>query len=612
MLKQVSAGWTRVGLPVLVARRRVVIGAAVVLILAQLAFRAWVLYPSWFFLDDYNLLNDAQDSGLDLAYLFAPYNGHLMPASRLIAWTVADAGTMNWALAATITLLLQAMASAGALWMLVSLFGVRWSILAPLTIYLTSAMTVPALVWWAAALNQVALQAAFFFAVGAWVSYLRGRQRRWLLATLGATAFGLLFYVKATLLFPVLAYVALAYFASGSVRQRLVAVARRDWQAALAAACLLGGYVGYYLIHVDQPFTDTTRSVVAEIADSMIGTAFVSGAVGGPWRWDLLAPPTAYANPPGWAVHVSWVVAVLVVLYAFLRRHRTLRAWLLLAGYLAGLFALLVTSRAPSFGRVIGLEYRYLTDAACVLALCVGLAFLPLRGAVEASAPRLEPLLRPRVPPVGWAVLVLVVAVSGVYSSATYARFWHHDNASDEYVHNLEADLRAQGVVDLVDQPVPDKVMSHLAAPDNTTRRFVSLLSDRASFPETASRLAVVGPDGTLRQALIGPGVVSLPGPRIDCGWPVRSGGRTIDLQGAAFPWEWWLRIGYLGSQDSAVTVLAGESRVETNVEAGLNSLYVKVKGSFDTVRIDGLAPGTTLCVDTIEVGQPAAGGRLP
>jgi hypothetical protein len=275
------------------------------------------------------------------------------------------------------------------------------------------------------------------------------------------------------------------------------------------------------------------------------------------------------------------------------------------------LFALLVTSRAPSFGRVIGLEYRYLTDAACVLALCIGLAFLPMRGAEGASAPRAEPLLRPQVPPVGWVALVLVVSVGGLFSTTRYAQYWHHDNASDAYVYNLQADLRAQGVVDLVDQPVPEEVMANLAAPNNTVRRFVTLLSERVSFPAATSRLGVVGADGTLRQALIEPGVVSVPGPREDCGWPVRSNGRSIDLEGTAFPWDWWIRIGYLGSEGSPVTVLAGDSRVETTVEAGLNSLYVRVKGTFDSVRIDGLAPGATLCVDTIEVGQPVPGGGL-
>jgi hypothetical protein len=352
--------------------------------------------------------------------------------------------------------------------------------------------------------------------------------------------------------------------------------------------------------------------VVAEIADSMLGTAFMAGVVGGPWRWSLLAPPTAFADPPVWAVHLAWVAVVLVILYGLLRRHRTVRAWMLLVGYLVGLMGLLVASRALSFGGVIGLEYRYLTDAVCVVTLSLGLAFLPLIGASESSSPRAVPLLGVAVPRLALAALVLLVGVSGLFSSIRYAGYWHSDNASDAYMHNLAADLRAQGAVDLADQSVAEDVMSNLAAPHNTVRRLTSVLSGRVAFPRSSPQLAVVAPDGTLRRALIGPGVRSEPGPEEDCGWAVDDGGRTVPLTGEAFPWVWWVRIGYLASQASPVEVIADGERIESRVEAGLNSLYVKVDGTFDSVRIDGLDRGTTLCVDTIEVGQPAPGGRLP
>lgn len=590
---------------------RVVLGAGVLLVLCQLAFRAWVLYPSWFFLDDYNLLRDATRRPLTLDYLLTPYNAHLMPGGRLLVWLVADAGPVNWALAATFTLVLQAAACLAALWMLATLFGARWPMLGLLAVYLTSVLTVPATVWWAAALNLVPLQVAFFLAVGAWVTYLRRRRTVWLLGTVGMVAFGLLFDVKALLIAPVLAFLALAYFARGSVRDRVATVARRDWPALVLTALVLGGYVAYYLAHVDQPLTQTRLSVVADIANTMLGTAFMSAVVGGPWRWTVLAPPTAYADPPGWALHLAWVAVVLVIVYGLLRRRRTLRAWALLAGYVLGLMTLLVDSRAPSFGGVIGLEYRYLTDAACVVTLCLGLAFLPLRGAVESSAARTEPLLTVAVPRAGLVGLLVFVCGSGLISSALYAGYWHSDNASDAYLHNLAADLKAQGAVDLADQPVAEDVMSHLAAPNNTVRRLSSLLSEQVAFPRTSARLAVVAPDGTLQRALIGPGVVSRPGPRQDCGWLVGEQGGDIPLTGRAFPWVWWARVGYLASQDSAVRISAGSDSVETNVQAGLNSLYVRLDGTFDTVRIDGLDNGTTLCVDTIEVGQPTPGGRL-
>jgi len=243
--------------------------------------------------------------------------------------------------------------------------------------------------------------------------------------------------------------------------------------------------------------------------------------------------------------------------------------------------------------------------------LCLGLAFLPLRGSVESSAARTEPLLTVAVPRAGLVALLVLVCGSGLISSALYARHWHSGNASDAYVHQLAADLKAEGAVDLADQPVAEDVMSHLAAPNNTVRRLSSLLSDQVAFPRTSPRLAVVAPDGSLQRALIGPGVVSRPGPRQDCGWPVGEQGSDIPLTGRAFPWVWWARIGYLASRDSAVRISAGSDSVEASVQAGLNSLYVRLDGTFDTVRIDGLDNGATLCVDTIEVGQPTPGGRL-
>ena len=85
-----------------------------------------------------------------------------------------------------------------------------------------------------------------------------------------------------------------------------------------------------------------------------------------------------------------------------------------------------------------------------------------------------------------------------------------------------------------------------------------------------------------------------------------------MPLAGDAFDFVWWARFGYLSSQDSPVTVTAGTSSVETRVRSGLNNLYLRLEGGFDHVTIDGLAPGTTLCVDTIEVGQPEPGGPLP
>ncbi|NGZ99941.1 hypothetical protein G5V59_05965 [Nocardioides sp. W3-2-3] len=52
------------------------------------------------------------------------------------------------------SLLMASVAALACLWFLLTLFGWRRRTLAVLALYLTTAMTVPAFVWWAAALNQ--------------------------------------------------------------------------------------------------------------------------------------------------------------------------------------------------------------------------------------------------------------------------------------------------------------------------------------------------------------------------------------------------------------------------------------------------------------------------
>lgn len=590
--------------------RDLVLGASVLLILGQLGLRAWALYRSWFYLDDYNLLLDAQGVPVDADYLLSPYNSHLMPAGRLIAWLVESSGSLDWSAAATSVLLLQATASVAALWMLTTLFGVRWSILAPLALYLFSPMTVPAMMWWTAALNQVFLQTTFFLAVGAAVHYLRGRRLLWLLATMAVVAVGLLFYVKALLLGPVLAFLALAYFTHGGPVARLRQAIRHYWPAVLSGGVVVGAYLVYYTRHVSEPFTGTTAGLVGRLADSMIGTAFASALVGGPWRWEATAPPNAFADPPAWAVHLAWVVVAAVVAYGALTRVRTLRAWVLAAGYLLALLALLVNSRAPVYGSIIGLEYRYLTDAACVLALATGLAFLPLRGAVGSSAPRPEPLLRLRVHPWITGCLVGAVCVSSLVSTVPYIHGWHTDNASRGYLDTLERELHDHGTVDLADQEVPDDVIAGVFAPANQLRRLMPLLDATAAFPSSTDQLVAVDDDGTLREALVDPDVTAEPGPRPGCGWFVGEDGREVPLEGRAFDWTWWIRIGYLSSADSTVTITAGDTVEETEVQKGAHSLYVRVEGGFDDVEISGLDDGVSVCVDSVDVGQPTAEGE--
>lgn len=585
------------------------LGAAATLVLAQVGLTAWALFTNWFYYDDLSLLLDAQEAGFGADYLLEPWNVHLMPFGRALVWVVAATGPLNWTAAASATLVVQLLANLAAVWMLVTLFGRRWGILVPLTLYLSTSMTVPALMWWTASLNQLTMQLGFFVAVAAAVRYFRGDGLRWAVAAYAGVAVGLVSDVKALLIVPVVAFLAVAYFSSGGIVRRLVGTVRRYWPAVVMGAVPGLGYAAYYASHTSGQTELPSVVDALEAVDNMLGTAFPAAVAGGPWRW---TQKVGVAAPPDWAVHLSWILIVLVIVYSMLRRRRAGRAWALLAGYLAVLAGLVVTNRVAAFGADIGLEYRYLTDAACVVALTLGLAFLPVEGALESSEPRDPPLLTRAVPATAVVVVTALVAVSGTVSTVRYVNWWRDHNVGASFMETLASELEHHGVVDAADTPVPDPVMSGLLDPDNRVSRLSRLLPGELSFPEWSPALAVVAEDGTLREVEIDGGTAAAPGPIEGCGWQVDEDGLTIPLTNQTLDWTWWVRIGYLANADSPVTVEAGTSTVDAEVMAGLHDLYVKISGSFDSLRIDGLDPGVVMCVDAVEVGDPKPGGELP
>lgn len=591
-----------------VAQPVVVVG--LLLVVLQTALRSPVLLANWFYTDDYALLRRAQqEAHLTVSYLLEPSNSHLTPGSRLLYWWVAEMGPLNWTLAAAISLTVQLLTSLAALWMLTSVFGARWGILAPLAIYLSTAITAQASLWWVSSVNQTPVQLAFFVAVGGGVRYLRSRRWRWLFVSMAGVILGLLFFQKILLVAPVLAFLALAYFARGGLLERLLTTARAYWPAVVALAVVSGGYLVYNLVFVEQPFSERGDSPL-ELADNMIRTAFLTGAFGGPWGW---APHDggAWADPPEWAEALSPVLATLVILYGALTRKASLRAWVLLAGYLVMSVALIALTRTGVFGNDIGLAYRLQTDVVCVLALSVGLAFMEVPGARESSTSRERPLLTVALPPVAVVLAVAAVTVSGAINWATYARDWLASNRSEPYLAALGRELDRLEPVDLVDGILPPRVMPRIFAPDNRVSSLAPLLSDSVDFPRSSDRLGIVSYDGTVHQVLIKAGQSSRPGPLDGCGWLVKGEGRSIPLRGRAMELDWWMRIGYLADRAFPVTVSAGGRDVSGQIRPGLNNLYVRIEGTFDEVTLHGLPEGDSVCVDTIELGLPMAGPRL-
>lgn len=589
-----------------------VVAVAAAMLVAQLGFRTWAAWSSWYFLDDLIFLRRSSEAG-EWGYLIQPYNGHLMPGGKLVMWAIGSAGSAQWWPAALFLIVGQGLASAACLWMLVSLFGPRRGILVPFAVYLFLAVSMPAYMWLSAALQQLPLQVCLAVGVGAWVRYLRLRRLRWLAVTLAALAFGLLFWQKALFLVPLVGFLSAVYFTTGGPTQRLRGLSRQ-LPALLALVAVAVAYAVYYIARVPSQFSSVTPRLAGELAETMLGDTLTTGMVGGPWRWDDPAPPNAFADPPSWAVSLAWVVVAAVIADALLRRRRSGRALLLLVGWVLGNYLLVLTGRATALGSVLGTDSRYLSDVPLLLALCLGLAFLDLPGAPGSSTLRqpdpFATLPRPALGVVVAAVIALVIA-GGTYSSVRYVDPWHDDNAAKSFFERFDAEVTARGRTDLAERAVPEDVLSQLAAPNNNVSFLTPLVTDLAHFPDVTPELAVVGDDGSLREAIITPGVDSAPGPVGGCGWQVSDEGLDIPLAGQAIDLAWWARIGYLSNADSPVTISAGRTSVDTTVRRGLNDLYLRIDGEFDAVSIDGLDPGATLCVDVIEVGQIEPGGPL-
>ncbi len=602
--------------PAAVRRPHPALLAAAALVVIQLGFRAWALSGGWFYVDDFRLLYDGDTSRLSLGYLFEPYDSQLMPWGRLVAWSVAQVGPLSWSTVVLTSVALQAAAGAACVWMLVTLFGVRWGILPPLCVYLFSVITLPAYLWWAASLNQLLLQPVAFAAVALWVRHLRRPGPLSLALVLVVVLVGLLAYVKALLLLPLLAALQLLYFTDGSRRDRVRQLTRRPALVGVGSLVALGlAYLAYYLSSVPQLFTDSSWTLAANLLKTMVGVSFVTAAVGGPWHWRSPNPPTSLADPAGWAVLLAWLTCLAVVAASLVRRRRAGRAWLLLGTYLLAVWLLAATSRAPVVGpEIIGLEYRYLTDTAAVLCLVLGLAFLELLGAPGSSVARPDPLRA------GWpsdrrsrsgivVALTAGVAVGGTLSARQHALTWQSENAASDYLHRAMADLQVMDRrVPLADQVVPATVMPGWLYPYNTTRRMLGLAPQPTAFPDTSAELFTVAEDGGVFGALIDPDVASQPGPEPGCGWRVDTAGAVVPMAGPVVDLSPWVRVAYLATAPSAVTVRLGDTSYETTIRPGAQSLYVRNPTTFAEVGFSGLDAGVTMCVDRVEAGVPVPG----
>lgn len=590
--------------------RRVVL-LAVLMVVAQLGFRAWAVSGSWYRFDDANFMSKLMADGLSSDLLFSGYAGHLMPGAYLLTSLNLHLDPFSWTYPAAELLLLQALTSAGAVVFLVSAFGRRPGILAPLGLFLFSAISLPAFVSWGPGITQLPFQAAIFWGGWANLSYLRTRRVRWAVVTLLISLAAIGFGEKALLVFLTYGVVALAYFATGDIVARVKHVVRHYLPGVVLYAVAALGYGIAYLavaLNVDSNQA-TSHQNLAALTGHVAGDSWATGVLGGPFRWRWVEGLSAGLAAPGQVVTLAAVILLAVLGWELGRtRARSGRAWWLVGAVLVSDLALIATTRSTFVGPDVGLAYRYLTEMAAVSAVALGLATMALRGAVETVEVRRTSAFLDQP----WRVTAAVaaVAVLGTYSSFGYARSWHDDHRTRDYFANARHDLESSPQpVALADTAVPSWMIWGLAYPDNLVSHTLRSLSAHTTFPSVATNtLAVVDTDGHVRPILVKPVRRAVATPVDRCPYPVERGRVVIPLDGPVVGGGWWVRLNYGAVAAGTLHVTAGDASYDVPVQQGLHNLFFQARGDrFQQITLSDVTPGSLRCVTSLDLGTATA-----
>ncbi len=570
------------------------------MILVQLVFRAWASYGGWFYGDDLKFLSEASTTPLSVDYLFTRHQQQLMPGGLLVSWFVGQGPAYSWPIAASTIVVMQLLASLACLFMLTRLFGWRPGILIPLGLYLFSPLTLGAFMWWAAALNQLPLQIAFFTLIATHVTYLRTRRWVWALVSVVILVVALLFYIKAVVMVPLVVLLTLAYFVEGRPLHRVIEALRGFWLVWVGYTLVAAGYLAVYVSTGSSPVGTGGDASYLETTDRQIRQTLGSTLTGGPWRWLDQGRQDVLAHPPEFAVTLAWVVLTAVVVGTAWHRVGAWRGWAILAIYLVPTVYLTASGRTVLFGPDVGLYVRYMSDVSVVACLVLAIVTMPLIGSPE-KLRHLNPSisLQPAV-----VVGVLAFLVGSAYSSFTYVDYWHKDSPAERYVAAASADLNPLDGLSIVDEPVPEELVLTPNAPFNRPSRLLAPLDKRLRPVADGTDLRMFGAGGQLGPAVVTPGISNRDKPTDECVALVTpQASASITLEGRVTDETWWMAINYLGSDDGEVTVRAGENVKTLPVLEGPHTLFIRTTGSFESVRLSALSEDTSVCVDKIAVG---------
>jgi hypothetical protein len=620
-----SVGWT--GFTSAVSSSRLTL-CALVLIVGQVCLNSYVLSKGFFQYDDFAIGGLAAHS-LSWHLLFQNYSGHLMPGVFLFAWVPVHAGGYDWGLWVGSLVILQALAGLALLRALRTLIGSRMLLLIPLGLFLFTPVAMSDLSWWAVGIQSVPIQLALAMAVDQHVRYIRTGRIRNAVFAFGWILFGLAFFEKSAGIPLLLFALTAAYLVPGGWGQAARTTLRRHWPAWTMYAVALLIEVAIYVagLNASQVRVPLASNALTFSWD-LVWQDFVPAALGGPWHWTSLTGTAKayqlYATeaPPSLLMHLAWAVAVLAVIASLWYRARAWRAWLILLGWILIVDAVpVILGRLALFGPQIYTETVYVSDAAPVLAICVAIAFLPLRGE-ERPYRAVRPRAVPRALILG---TVSAVFLAGVAWSATTYRNVLHPAATRSFVATASAafsNVPASTVIypTQIPAPIAWQLFGQLTDAQNALRPLLNQVPGQ-HFTWTAAptgripNFMIMNAQGQLVPATIsGIPSYSLGNKPADC--VLHPKGMRLTLTANVWALPFVLRLGYFAAKPVTLQVSFGNHEYRLTLPASqLVNAYLPVTGPGDTVVITPLTPDPEICIGGVTIGSvvpSTTGGAVP
>jgi hypothetical protein len=595
------------------ARNRGVVIFGLILIAAQLIWKSIFISNYFFWQDDFHFLELGLGHSFSWSYLTYVGAGHLFPGVYAIVWVVARVALYNWVFASAITVILLAAAGLAALRLLRTLFGDRPAILVPLLVYLLCPLTMLDDRWWSAALESLPLQIAIFMALNAQVHYVRTSRFRHAIAAAAWLVFGLMFFEKALILPLLLLGVTSGFLMDGPWPRATGRCLIKYWKSWLMQAAILAGYAVVLALSLRTSTAQPTLSGAGQVISftwELLKNTFVPGALGGPWQWFPTSDAQyAWSAPPDSLAWLSLIVAAAVIIASTALRRYSWRAWVILAVWLAAADVTpVVLGRVEVLNPgVLALQTRYVDDAVPILAICLGLAFLPLAGQQDTRK-------RPGVPAGSHAGQM---AAAGLVGAFLIGSVWSVQDLQSTtsgvmtrlYIDNAKAAVAEapKGTV-VFDEQVPVSIMLGAFGRDADASEVVAPLENAAtrirwtSRPDgTIDHLMVFGTDGRLREAAIY-GQTSAP-PR-SC-HPLSRGRVVAAFPATAASGSTVLRIAYLAGKaagGASMIVRYGNTTQRLVIKPGLHYAYLPIRGSAASVTLSGPAV-REMCVGDVQAG---------